>query len=319
MNKTTTFFPSKYPVIAVAMNQVSDINLAIAVAKAGGFPSISIFNYIVAKQVVNWPGFERDLAKFQDEVGNNNIAVSIDTNFMIADTPKMIEIVDKFKISHIEIIGIEKHLRHSELRQNINRCCNSLVKNGTRIFIKAVRYPTDIDDFISPSRILFNAIGIKSSKGAGRIDETHGLSLVELVKQIKTNYPEYPIIAVGGVGSNKDVSELLASGASAIGIGTLFAASAESPISMEAKIKMIKVTNSQLTNIIADTVTKQRALVFKKYAGSDNGNNTFSLRSGIQTGKEGHVFAGAGIDHINEILPVKDIIERLFDGVSLPN
>ena len=35
---------SKYPIIAMAMNKVSDVNLAIAVRKAGAIPSLSVFN-----------------------------------------------------------------------------------------------------------------------------------------------------------------------------------------------------------------------------------------------------------------------------------
>ena len=41
----TNYFNSKYPIIALAMNQVSDAKFAIECSNAGIYPSISLFNY----------------------------------------------------------------------------------------------------------------------------------------------------------------------------------------------------------------------------------------------------------------------------------
>ena len=38
-------FNSKHPIIAMPMNGVSTVDLAIAVTRAGAVPSLSIFNY----------------------------------------------------------------------------------------------------------------------------------------------------------------------------------------------------------------------------------------------------------------------------------
>jgi hypothetical protein len=55
----------------------------------------------------------------------------------------------------------------------------------------------------------------------------------------------------------------------------------------------------------------QSALVFEKIDASNDFNNTRGLMKGIVNPSSGHIFAGRGIDHITEILPASEVIQRL--------
>jgi NAD(P)H-dependent flavin oxidoreductase YrpB (nitropropane dioxygenase family) len=89
------------------------------------------------------------------------------------------------------------------------------------------------------------------------------------------------------------------------------AASKESVLTPEVKNAMINATWNDIVTL--DDRLKQNALVFSQVVSKDV-NNTFSLTTGISSkADQGHIFAGAGIDHIKEIKPMKQIIEELMN------
>lgn len=311
------FFGCRYPVVSVAMNQVSNADLAIAVAQAGGFPSISAFNYHVAKGVVGWDLLRADIQKFQDSENNCNFILSLDTAFIQSDKPQVIDLITEFKISHVELIGMEEHRVNPATLDKINYWLSYLQSHGVKLILKAVVLPDDFDIWCrwNNGNNCVDAIAIKGPKGAGRVGDTN-LSLEQMIAWSQQHYPDIPIIAVGGVGNAQDVQQLLDLGVMAIGIGTLFAASHESPVSREAKLKMIAAGNTELTKLSTDRL-KQNALKLGKFDQQDNANNTFSLRAGIKTGNQGHIFAGHGISAVTEILPVNMIIKRLFEPTNI--
>jgi NAD(P)H-dependent flavin oxidoreductase YrpB (nitropropane dioxygenase family) len=306
------FFGCRYPIVAVAMNQVSDINLAIAVAQAGGFPSVSLFNYFVAKGVMGWDLARSEFQRFQDAVGNCNFILSLDTTFIQSNAPKVIDLIREFKISHLEIITVEEHRRDPVVLAKINHWMTYLQSQDVKLILKVVSLFDDIENwcFWDSGLSHVDAFSIKGPKSAGRVMDTD-LSLEQMIVWAQEHYPNIPIIAVGGVGNAHDVKQLLDLGVTAIGAGTLFAASQESPVSEVTKLKMIGAGNADLTKLNTDNL-KQNALRLGKFDRPDTENNTMSLRAGIKTGNQGHVFAGHGINSITEILPVNIIIERLF-------
>jgi glycerol-3-phosphate dehydrogenase len=85
------------------------------------------------------------------------------------------------------------------------------------------------------------------------------------------------------------------------------AASEESSVSRETKLKMIEAT---VADISKTAVSNQSALVFSKLP-DDDMNNTYSLIKGLASPDQGLVFAGKGINYVKEIKPVKDIIQEL--------
>jgi NAD(P)H-dependent flavin oxidoreductase YrpB (nitropropane dioxygenase family) len=132
------------------------------------------------------------------------------------------------------------------------------------------------------------------------------------IEYTKEHYPGMEIIAVGGIGNKTDVDNTLALGVEYIGAGTLFAATAESNLSIEAKNGLIKGFANNLSKLTSPTSRlHQNALVFSEYTGKDNPNHTFSLAAGIKTGTIGHLFAGKGIESITEIVTVNTLVRSL--------
>ncbi len=310
------FFGCRYPIVAVAMNQVSDVNLAIAVAQAGGFPSISVFNYYITRGTIGWDLMRSEISRFQTSIGNCNFILSLDTAFIQSNNPQIIDLIREFKISHVEVIGVEEHRRDPSMLAKINHWLTYLQSQGVKLILKTVVLPDDLEHWShwDSGRSRVDAFAIKGPKGAGRVMETD-LSLEQMILWTQEHYPDIPIIAVGGAGNAQDVKQLLDLGVTAIGAGTLFAAAAESPISKETKLKMIGAGNSELTKLNTDYL-KQNALKLGEFNSPDTENNTMSLRAGIKTGNKGHVFAGHGINSITEILPVNTIVERLFEQTN---
>jgi NAD(P)H-dependent flavin oxidoreductase YrpB (nitropropane dioxygenase family) len=87
MENYKTILKSKYPVVAMAMNKVSDLPLAIAVAKSGGVPSFSIFNY------KNYDLLEKDIIEFKNTCKNDKFFISLGVEEFISQ--KIIDIIFK--------------------------------------------------------------------------------------------------------------------------------------------------------------------------------------------------------------------------------
>ena len=278
-------FNSKYPIVAVAMNKVSDLNLAIATHNAGAVPSISAFNYSDIREL------QSDIQTFNTKCPNAELIISINSNKI--QELSVYNILIEEKVSHVEII-----LDHPSKGFLVNHL-NKLRDAGIKLILKGgnPEYVRQVDGLV-----------IKSSNGAGRVSDTRGLKFA--INQAKELYPGIEFIGVGGIGNKNDIDNTLALGADYVGIGTLFAATKESCLSTEAKNKLV-YNNSENLSQLRTTRGPQNALVFSKYRGHDTGNNSLSLEAGIRTGTQGHVFAGKGIDSITEIVSVDTLIKSL--------
>jgi hypothetical protein len=129
---------------------------------------------------------------------------------------------------------------------------------------------------------------------------------------MKAARPEVNIIPSGGISTSEQVNYYMAHGAMAVGIGTLFAASEESPVSLETKLKIVDSTSEDLKRI---GKLNHQGLLFKNIENDDNNNNQ-SLRQGMNNPSNGCIYAGAGIDSVTEILPVKEIVQRLVSNLN---
>ena len=154
----------------------------------------------------------------------------------------------------------------------------------------------------------FDGFIIKGPDGAGRSAPGDSNSLDTYFANLKNIAPSVAIIPSGGISTSQQVKQWIDKGATAVGIGSVFAASKESPINQAGKEKMISATSNDLK--VFDTVN-QLALIFTP-SESDGINNTRGLTKGVQTGEVGHVFMGRGVDHITKILSVNDIVQNLI-------
>lgn len=272
------------------MNGVSDLKLALACHHAGIVPSLVPYSYPDFKQ------FFSALHEYKSQ-GGGDIVVSL--RFDELANPRLSDKLVSSGISHIEIFD------YSKITQEQKETVNQLRKQGIKVLLKTLSH-LDIEQF----KDILDGVIIKGAEGAGRSVE--GTDLHTEIKIISSAYPDFSIVASGGIKNALDVKRLLDAGAVAVGMGTLFAMSKESSISEATKNKILQSTNADIRRL--KTGARQRAIVFNEHA-TDDFNNTQGLYSGLATGKTGHVFVGNALDVITDILSVEEIVGNLISEI----
>jgi nitronate monooxygenase len=294
-----------WPIAAMAMNKVSDVQLAVACATAGILPSLSIFNYYTAPNELDLDRVQHALTEFNCMTNNAPLLLSIGVDAIIEDSTFQVLLNCKVKILEVifdspaEVTYSVERTAKRDARIDILRSC------GVVLFSKAL----DIDDI---ENLNVDGIILKGPDGAGRTRNSN--TLIDRIKKCKELYPQLHIIAAGGIGTSAQIQECLDAGAIAVGLGTIFAAAIESAISTETKLKMIEATATDIAKL--KNGAKQNALIFKEL-NQDVNNNTRGLMSGITNPVTGHVFAGAGIAHINSIKSVEEIVNILTKSLTV--
>lgn len=217
--------------------------------------------------------------------------------FSFEDIINNVELIKESGITHIEILDYDS----DDLTAANKTIINELRSHGVKIFLK-VLLPRIIDQFID----IIDAVTVKGSEGAGR--SAKDVKLETIIFDIKQSYPELYIVASGGIKNSSDIKSLLAHGASAVSVGTLFAVCAESSVPHVVKEKLLKLTSNDIGRLKSGA--RQRAIIFNEQ-GIDDFNNTNGLMSGLQTGTTGHIFMDNALSDINEILSVQEIVDHL--------
>lgn len=293
-----------WPIAVMAMNKVSDVKLAVACSKAGILPSLSIFNYYDAPNSLSLDRVQNALIEFNRMTNNAPLLLSIGVDAIIDDGTFQVILDCKVKILEVifdaptEVSYSAERTAKRDLRINI------LKSHGVVLFSKAL----DVDDI---ENLNVDGVILKGPDAAGRTRNSG--TLIERIKKCKELYPQLHIIAAGGIGTSKQIQECLDAGAIAVGLGTIFAAANESAISTETKLKMIQATATDIDKL--KNGAKQNALIFKELS-KDVNNNTRGLMSGITNPVNGHVFAGKGIEHINSIKSVEEIVNILTKDLT---
>lgn len=305
MKNFTKAFDCKYPIACMAMNKVSDVNLAVAVRNAGCLPSLSIFNYYTKVGNISVSLLDRDLAAYKNAVGDCSILISTDISSLL-DLEGFVDLLLTYQVKAVEIILEDQPASLEDVLYRRQIVLPTVVlkmqANGILVFIKSLS-PRD--------GLLGNGFILKGPDGAGR-GNLSGETLSELFDRSKEAHPNSLIITSGGVGTSQQLKYYIDRGAFGVGIGTMFAVSAESKISTETKLKLVASSGSdvkRLDNGKTDS-DSQNAIVFSETQG-DNQNNTRGLMTGIQSPVSGHVFMGKGIEYANEILTCEQIVTRL--------
>lgn len=298
-------FSCPKPVIAAAMNQVSDVKLATAVSQAGAQPSMTVFNY--QRQDLWTVDLERlcqDLERFRDQTNGSQLILSLGE--MNLQDHGLLELIEHSKVSHIELIFQSNILNMSQVSPELDR----LRQAGVEVLGKSLGfYQLKLLETRFPG--CFSGWIVKNSQAAGRISyETRDFEK-DLTKTLD-RFPDLVISASGGVGTAEQVKHYLDLGCDSVCLGTVFAASQESCLSLEAKNSMIRA-NSQ--DLVKFTTSNQQALFFSKIV-VDDYNHTDSLKKGITTGDQGHIFAGTAIDHVKQIRTVQEILDDLTRLIS---
>ena len=201
---------------------------------------------------------------------------------------------------------------------------------GIKVFCDVVdlNYARKVEDLGADAVI---AVNDRAGGHAGN------LSPRELIGRLKTHC-SIPIISAGGIGRGQDLAEVMTLGASGASIGTIFIACEESGVSPEYKQAMIeygekdivrtnKLSGSPLTVINTPYVqqlgTKANVLewilnnnkTLKKYAKM---LIAFRGMKAVEKAAFGATYktiwcAGPAIEHVSQILPMKDILSVLIE------
>jgi NAD(P)H-dependent flavin oxidoreductase YrpB (nitropropane dioxygenase family) len=279
------------------MNQVSDINLAVACHEAGILPSISVYTFKERMFLLDHNVIDREIKKFQDRTGSSNILISVARGDFLKQT--FYDMIMKNNIKFVELIPNDIAYPTQEEK--------TLYRQYTEAGVVALA--KRLDSNFEPIKFSKGLV-LKNREGAGRVNIN--ADPVEEIKKIRSLYPDLEIIMSGGIGTRDDVKKYLDLGCIAVAIGTLLAASEESCISHETKLKLIESTWQDITTLSKGA--EQNGLVFSQVS-NDDFNHTEALKLGVKDPTQGLLFAGKGINNIKSIMPVKDIVQALVDGL----
>jgi hypothetical protein len=298
---------SKYPILCVTMNKVSDLNLAFACHNAGIVPSLSIYSNTGFD--VNKPDSYynsdalNDVDTYMEKTGSDEISFAFQADIMHND--KFFNRLLKTKNRLIEII---EWTRADILDRKILERLEELQSQGRKIGLKSNKSVTAKHKITSKNLIdLSDYYLLKGAEGAGLVGEETTIDLVKNFHAATTK----SLVASGGITTAEDIRRMISAGASAVGIGTLFAMSEESRIPNEVKLKLLEKTKEDLIKVNGS----HRGIMFTTVTEHSNGNLDKSLVTGIETGQQGHINMGHGLLSIKNILPVKDIVDLLVEGL----
>lgn len=168
-----------------------------------------------------------------------------------------------------------------------------------------------------------DAVIVEGAEAGGHIGD---LTTLALVPQVIAAV-DIPVIAAGGIASGKQLLAAFALGATGVQVGTCLLASVECPIHDNYKNAVIKAkdTDTIVTGRIAGTpVRTLKNKMAKEYVKREKEGATMeqleeytlgSLRRAVFDGdvQTGSLMAGQVAGMLNEIRPVKEIIETMFE------
>ena len=307
----STVFQSQYPILEACMNKGSTVELAIAVYKAGGYPSLCSWTYNGnANRMLG------DLDKFVQSTGSNRIHLSFE--LYEYESSAVHDIIKSHSIPTMEIIyGAQNTVNfftatEAELTADLIALLQPIKSLGTKVF-KRIYDPVDQ---ATMDLHLLDGFCIKGAESAG-FTGSHKIRELFLTQRELT--PGAMLIPYGGVGTAEQVKDYIDLGAEMVAVGTVLALSVESPLSTKTKSTAIQKQSADLTKFVhqvGGVERKQSTLQFDPYRGPDDANGTMGLVRGIHGKKDGHVYIGQGIDHVTEILTCEQIIGNLTQQLS---
>lgn len=266
------------------MNGASTLGLALAVHNAGAFPSISSYCYTDNQLLID------DLAAYTKLTNSAELLLALDWNTLL--DPRVFKAINQLKISHITFMSDPIY---DEYRKKKAAHLSSYLN------CKRVKIIFSADE-VEPGVALL----LKGSEGAGRPGT---LSTNKFFLSLKGL--DAPLVPMGGIATAEQVRYYITNGAAMVSVGTAFAAAKESVLSDATKQAIVAATKDNISAI--DNNLNQNSLVFSKLDIEDDDNNTQSLLQGIKGNTAGHIFAGYGVEHINEIKSVSDIVMELIN------
>ncbi len=310
------FLGVKYAILGGAMSWLSEHNLVAAVSNAGGFGVLA--TGAMPKEMVI-----EEIQKTR-QLTSNPFGVNIVT--MRPDIDDIIDICVDENISHVALAG------GLPTSSSIQR----LKEGGVKVICFA-------PSVIVAKRLIkqgADALIIEGNEAGGHVGP---VSIMVLMQEILPHITEVPVFVAGGIGSGCSVALALKAGAAGVQIGTLFACTEESIAHENFKKIFIKANSRDaVTTVQIDSefpVIPVRALknkgteefikvqqqVVESYKKQEISKNEAiltiehfwagALKRAVIDGdiEKGSVMAGQSVGLVKEILPVKDIIDKLVE------
>ena len=288
----------KYPVFQGAMAQIARHQLASAVSNAGGLGIIASGGMSpeqLREEIVNCKKytdkpFAVNLMLMMHNI-NEVIDVIIDEGVGIvttgAGTPR--KYMPKLKEAGIKVIPVIPSVKAAKKMEELG--CDAVVVEGM--------------------------------EAGGHVGESTTMALLPQV----TSAVNIPVIAAGGIADGRGVAAAYCLGASGVQMGTVFLATEECPVSENYKNAIIEAVDTSTTLTGTKFGAPVRGIkneLTKRYHELEERSSTLmeleeltlgSLRKAAYEGdvENGSIMSGQIAGLVNEIRPVKDVIEGIFE------
>lgn len=288
----------KYPVFQGAMAQIARHQLASAVSNAGGLGIIASGGMSpeqLREEIVNCKKytdkpFAVNLMLMMHNI-NEIIDVIIDEGVGIvttgAGTPR--KYMPKLKEAGIKVIPVIPSVKAAKKMEELG--CDAVVVEGM--------------------------------EAGGHVGESTTMALLPQV----TSAVNIPVIAAGGIADGRGVAAAYCLGASGVQMGTVFLATEECPVSENYKNAIIGAVDTSTTLTGTKFGAPVRGIkneLTKRYHELEEKSSTLmeleeltlgSLRKAAYEGdvENGSIMSGQIAGLVNEIRPVKDVIEGIFE------
>ena len=288
----------KYPVFQGAMAQIARHQLASAVSNAGGLGIIASGGMSpeqLREEIVNCKKytdkpFAVNLMLMMHNI-NEIIDVIIDEGVGIvttgAGTPR--KYMPKLKEAGIKVIPVIPSVKAAKKMEELG--CDAVVVEGM--------------------------------EAGGHVGESTTMALLPQV----TSAVNIPVIAAGGIADGRGVAAAYCLGASGVQMGTVFLATEECPVSENYKNAIIEAVDTSTTLTGTKFGAPVRGIkneLTKRYHELEEKSSTLmeleeltlgSLRKAAYEGdvENGSIMSGQIAGLVNEIRPVKDLIEGIFE------
>lgn len=288
----------KYPVFQGAMAQIARYQLASAVSNAGGLGIIASGGMSpeqLREEIVNCKKhtdkpFAVNLMLMMHNI-NEIIDVVIDEGVGIvttgAGTPR--KYMPKLKEAGIKVIPVIPSVKAAKKMEDLG--CDAVVVEGM--------------------------------EAGGHVGESTTMALLPQV----TSAVNIPVIAAGGIADGRGVAAAYCLGASGVQMGTVFLATEECPVSENYKNAIIEAVDTSTTLTGTKFGAPVRGIkneLTRRYHELEEKSSTLmeleeltlgSLRKAAYEGdvENGSIMSGQIAGLVNEIRPVKDVIEGIFE------
>ena len=296
--KFTELLGIKYPVIQGGMAWTSDANLAAAVSNAGGAGIIGS-----GGRTVEWTRDEVRKAK-----GLTDKPFGVNVMLMAPNITEIIEMLCEEKVAFVTL-GAGNPVPHIA----------TFHAAGIKVIpvVPSVKLAKRIEAAGA------DAMVVEGMEAGGHIGKQTTMALME---NVLPAVQSIPVLVAGGISDGRALAAALLMGAEGVQMGSRFLLTTECPAHPAAKEAIVKATDTDsvatgysrnlgvrcLANAFTDAYTAKEIAGAPKEELMQMGTGT--NRKGILEGDtvNGTVMCGQSLNVLNDVLPCKDVMERII-------